>query len=449
MRFKTTFLFPRVIFLASCFLILASFSFAQKKEKKSRPQRIETPSSDLIYDDVNYIPEVKTVTFYNLKKEQSFPILNLGSGEQLLLSFDDIRGGSRNLYYSVVHCNADWTPSSITPIDYLESFSEDRIDNYRFSYSTYKKYTHYEIKLPNLNIIPKLSGNYLIKVYEDGDPSKLLLTRRFYVLTPKVSVQAEIAPSPIVSNRDRNQKINFSVFHPNLIIQNAYQEITAVVLQNGRTDNAQKTQRSLFIRNNQLVYSDNSTNDFEGGNEFRRFDTRSFRYKSDGVYQIIQDSIYTVNLFADVDKSKSAYAYQFDENGNFFTLNQDGSDPRYDADYGNVNFVLKANAPDEKGFAYVVGKFNAYQKNKTNRMLYDAVHKVFTLNTLIKQGVVDYRYIWADENGKIISNQAFEGSFYQTENDYQILIYYRAPGARFDQLISFTELNSTKNPRNF
>src|SRR6476646_2881183 len=123
MRFKTTFLFPRVIFLASCFLILASFSFAQKKEKKSRPQRIETPSSDLIYDDINYIPEVKTVTFYNLKKEKSFPILNLGSGEQLLLSFDDLRGGSRNLYYSVVHCNTDWTPSSITPIDYLESFS--------------------------------------------------------------------------------------------------------------------------------------------------------------------------------------------------------------------------------------------------------------------------------------------------------------------------------------
>lgn len=189
--------------------------------------------------------------------------------------------------------------------------------------------------------------------------------------------------------------------------------------------------------------------DFEGGNEFRRFDTRSFRYKSDGVYQIIQDSIYTVNLFADVSKSKTGYAYQFDENGDFYTLNQDGSDPRYDADYGNVNFVLKAEAPDAEGFAYVVGKFNAYQKNVTNRMIYDAERKEFTLNSLLKQGVVDYRYIWADENGKIIDNNAFEGAYYQTENDYQLLVYYRAPGARFDQLISFTELNSTKNPRNF
>ncbi len=449
MRLKRRYFLPRLFILSTFYFLLFTSCFAQKKAKKQRVQRIEVASSTLIYDDINYLPEIKTVALYNLKTIQSFPLLNLGSGEELLLSFDDLRGGSRNLYYSVTHCNADWTPSSISPIDYLESFGEDRINDYRFSYSTYKKYTHYEVKLPNFSVIPKLSGNYLLKVYEDGDPSKLLLTRRFYVLTPKVTVQAEIVPSNTVSNRDSHQKINFSVFHPSLNIQNAYQEITAVVLQNGRTDIAQKTQRPLFIRNNQLIYSDNSTMDFEGGNEFRRFDTRSFRYKSDGVYQIIQDSIYTVNLFADVNKSKEGYAYQFDEDGNFYTLNQDGSDPRYDADYGNTNFVLKAEAPDTEGFAYVVGKFNAYQKNKTNRMVYHPERKEFTLNTLLKQGVVDYRYVWANADGKLINNNAFEGAYYQTENDYQILIYYRAPGARFDQLISYTELNSTKNPRNF
>ncbi len=431
------------------FLLLTPYSYAQKKAKKPRPQRIEVPSSDLVFDDINYLSEIKSVAFHNHKKAQSFPILNLGSGEELLLSFDDLRGGSRNLYYGVVHCNADWTVSSITPIEYLESFSEDRINDYRFSYNTYQKYTHYEVRLPNFNVIPKLSGNYLLKVFEDGDASKLLLTRRFYVVVPKVAVQAEIAPSNTVSNRDSNQKINFSILHPSLNIQNAYQEITAVVLQNGRTDIAQKTQRPLFIRNNQLIYSDNNTNDFKAGNEFRRFDTRSFKYKSEGVYQIIQDSIYTVNLFADIDKSKSSYTYQFDEDGNFYTLNQDGSDPRYDADYGNINFVLKAEAPDKEGFAYVVGKFNAYQKNKDSRMVYDAERKEFTLTALIKQGVIDYQYVWADADGKMINPNAFEGSYYQTENDYQLLIYYRAPGARFDQLISFTELNTTKNPRNF
>jgi hypothetical protein len=434
--------------IAFLFLISTSCS-AQKKNKKERVQRVQVASVQTIYDDVNYIPEIKSVQFYNDKKDQSFPLLNLGSQERLRFKFDDLRGGSRNLYYSITHCDANWKPSVISSLDYVESFSEDRINDYRFSFNTFQKYTHYEITLPNLNVIPKLSGNYLLKVYEDGDQTRLLVTRRFYILAQKVSLQAEIAPSSQVSSRDKNQKINFSIFHPGLNIQNPYQEITAVVMQNGRSNVSQSTQRPLFIRNNQLVFSDNSTFDFAGGDEFRKFDTRSFRFKSEGVYENIKDSIYTVNLFADVSKNIPNYSFQYDQNGNFYVLNQDGNTPDYDADYGNINFALKAQAPDDKGFAYVVGKFNAYQKNAQNRMIYDPVQKTFNLTIPLKQGVVDYHYIWADENGKTIDENAFDGTFYQTENDYQILIYYRPPGGRFDELIAFSQLNTVKYPRNF
>ena len=440
----------KLSFLSIAFLTLISTSCsAQKKIKKERIQRVEVPSVQTIYDDVNYIPEIKSVEFYNDKKDQSFPLLNLGSQERLRFKFDDLRGGSRNLYYSVTHCDANWKPSAISSLDYVESFSEDRVNDYRFSFNTFQKYTHYEITLPNLNVIPKLSGNYLLKVYEDGDQTRLLVTRRFYILAQKVSLQAEIAPSSQVSSRDKNQKINFSIFHPGLNIQNPYQEITAVVMQNGRSNVSQSTQRPLFIRNNQLVFSDNSTFDFAGGDEFRKFDTRSFRFKSEGVYENIKDSIYTVNLFADVSKNIPNYSFQYDQNGNFYVLNQDGNTPDYDADYGNINFALKAQAPDDKGFAYVVGKFNAYQKNAQNRMIYDPVQKTFNLTIPLKQGVVDYHYIWADENGKTIDENAFDGTFYQTENDYQILIYYRPPGGRFDELIAFSQLNTVKYPRNF
>ena len=237
--------------------------------------------------------------------------------------------------------------------------------------------------------------------------------------------------------------------HPSLNIQNPYLDIVAVVMQNGRNDVQKTTQRPLFIRNNQLIYSDDTSNDFEGGNEFRRFDTRSFRFKTESVYKIFRDSLYRVQLFANTSLNTPNYSFQFDENGNFYIRNQDGNSPNFDGDYGIVDFALKATPPSTNGFVYVVGKYNAYQRNAKNRMIYDEATKQFTLQMPLKQGVYDYHYIWADENGKLIDEYAFDGSFFETENNYQILIYYKAPGSRFDELIAFTELNSTRRIRNY
>ncbi|TAF78576.1 MAG: DUF5103 domain-containing protein, partial [Sphingobacteriales bacterium] len=283
-------------------LILYIFSFciylhAQPKPKKVRVQKVQVPSVQTIYDNIDYVPEIKTIEFFNTKKEQSIPILTLGSDDRLILKFDDLRTGSKNIYYTFQHCNGDWEPTNITQLDYIDGFTYDRINQYRNAANTYQKYIHYEIIFPNSMVaMPKLSGNYLLKVYEDGDESRLLFTRRFYVLNTKMALQAQIVPSNNVTLRRSNQKINFTVQSSGIIIQNPYQDIRIQILQNRRYDVAKWTRRPVFIKNDLLTYNDINSNDFAGGNEFTFFDTRSLLLKSQKVYQITRDSLFYVTF---------------------------------------------------------------------------------------------------------------------------------------------------------
>ena len=128
------------------------------------------------YDNVVFRPEIKSVEFYNTAKQASFPIITLGSEQKVLLAFDNLQGGTKDYSYTIEHCDANWNSSNLSTTDYLKNYSDDKIIDYRYSTTTFQKYTHYQLRLPNENIAPIIPGNYILKVYEDGDQSKMVLT---------------------------------------------------------------------------------------------------------------------------------------------------------------------------------------------------------------------------------------------------------------------------------
>jgi hypothetical protein len=396
------------------------------------------------YDNNVFNPAIKSIAFYNTVKQASFPAINLNSKDQLLLAFDDLRSGSHNYYYTIEHCDENWTSSNLSTADYLQGFTEDRILDYTYSSGTAQKYTHYELKLPNDNIVPKISGNYILKVYEDGDATKLILTRRLYVIGTRVLLQADINASNNVALMQTNQKINFQINLSSLPVQNPNADIRVLIMQNGRSETGQLTTQPTYIRGSQLVYNDININDFPGGNEFRHFDTRSLKLNSDRVSHIYHDTAYTVVLLGDAIRNQPGYSFQYDNNGNFFILNQDGTDPKRDADYTHVYFSLAANKTAGEGSAYIVGKFNDYKIDDRSKMDFEPVKGRFFTSLFLKQGVYDYQYVWVDRTTNKPDNVLLEGSYFETENDYQVLVYYRPASARWTELVAYRLLNNTK-----
>ncbi|QKJ30995.1 DUF5103 domain-containing protein [Mucilaginibacter mali] len=402
-----------------------------------------TAQQTIVYNDMVYRPEIKSVQLSILGKDGSFPVINLRSNDQLLLSFDDLTNRSRYYNYTLEHCDAEWHSSNLSPTEYLQSFTEDRLMDYRYSVATRQKYVHYELQLPNQNIIPKIAGNYLLKVYEDGDQNKIVLTRRLYVLGSKVGLFADITPSQNTALRQTNQKVNFQVEYGGLNVQNPYNDIRTFIMQNARTQTGIMNSRPSFIRGTQLIYNDVATNDFPGGNEFRHFDIRTLQVNSERVNRIYRDSINTVILLPDHPRDRPDYTFEYDNDGKYFVNSTDGRDARTDADYAHVYFSFASTKTGREGDIYIVGQFNNWRMDASSKLEYDNGTARFYINLLLKQGVYDYAYVWVDATTHKPDYTLLEGSHFETENDYQLLVYYRPVSARWDELVGYRLLNNS------
>lgn len=421
------------LLVAFCLILMLSVQFAVADSTDYFSNNF------LRYTDFVYRESIKTVKLNPVQYEFGSPIIELNSNEQLLLSFDDLDADTKDYWYTYVHCDANWQPSQLSQMQYINGFTENRIADYRFSYGTLQRFTHYELKFPIEESRPMYSGNYLLKVILGNNPDSLILTKRFMVVEKSVEVVARTHQGTSIEERNAKQEVDFSIRYESYQIQNPFGDLKTVVLQNGRWDNAITNLKPLYLKDKELDYDYDEENNFWGGNEFRHFDLRSLRYETEYIKSInkSEDQI-DVYLMSDGKRSFDRYSTQPDINGKYEIRNYDGNESDLAADYAFVHFTLLYDEPLQRSSFYILGELTNWQLRKENRLTYNYDTKVYEGVLYLKQGYYNYQYVLL-EDGKTVADETYvEGSHWETTNEYLILVYHRPPGARYDKLIGFT-----------
>jgi len=394
-----------------------------------------------------YKKSIRSITLTRNGNFNDYPVLALNGPDQFELDFDDLDGDIKNYYYSYLLCNADWTQAALTSFDYIRGFQNVRITNYRNSSIAFTRYTHYQAMLPDRNCVPSRSGNYLLKVFLDGDTSKLIFTKRFLVIDNKASIAAQVQQPFNQKWFLTYQKVKVGVtLNPNIDVFNQ-QDIKVVIIQNYAWTTALYLNQPNIFRGNYFEYNDEDNTSFPAGKEWRWIDLRSLRLLSDRMQRLDKHKDTTeVFVKPDGERLKQPYIYYNDLDGTFTIENADNVNPLWQSDYAWVHFSYfpPGNRPYEGKNLYIYGELTNYTPDDSSKMIFNADRGAYERTLFLKQGYYNYSYVTLPDNANPdqVSIENTEGNNWVTENTYMVLVYYRHFGARADELIGYTSLIS-------
>ena len=369
----------------------------------------------------------------------SMPVIGLGEGVPVNIAFDDLTHEYRRYAYKVEHCNADWSTSGdLFVSDYIDGFNADNvIEHVEQSINTNVLYTHYRFQIPNERCKLKMSGNYRVTIYDANDDDKAVAECCFMVVEPRMGIKLNVDANTDKGINSRWQQVAMEVkYGGGLSVTDVQRQIYTVVMQNGRWDNAVVNAKPQFVMGDGLRWSHNAQLVFEAGNEYRKFEMLDVRHANMGVEKIDWDGeAYHAYLWP--DEPRGSYVFDEDANGAFYIRNSDNRENNSTSEYIHVHFTLRS--PRLAGDVFVNGVWTNDWLSAPYQMQYDEGAQCYRLSLLLKQGYYSYQYVWQQSNGQIATVPS-EGSFYQTENRYQALVYYRKLGERADRLVGFAEI---------
>jgi hypothetical protein len=431
----------------------AADSLAREIPPKNKQVRDSIPEADYYsedhfrYENHVYSGNIRSIQLYRQGWEFAVPLITLGTEEKLTLSFDDLDGDFKTYKYTLIHCSAAWKPTDMMQTEYLNGMTEDYIEQYEYSFNTLQRYTHYTLTFPGDQVVPLISGNYILKVFLDDAAQTIVFTRRLMIVEPKVGVSMVVKRATDIDYHNYKQEVDFTIDRSGYLIDNPYVDMKVILMQNGRWDNAKYDLKPKYVKGDLLEFDYEDENVFSGGNEFRRFDIKSLKWNSEFIRKIYTDSAGVHVVLKDEDRvTFLTYYSEKDINGRFLLRSEDNvRNSDIEAEYVWVHFFLRYEAPLIDGNLYVFGGLSDWGYPNECKMTYNYQRKGYECVLYLKQGYYNYQYVFL-ENGSSIGDESFiEGMHYETENDYMLLVYNRERADVYDRLIAVQQINTYSN----
>ena len=386
--------------------------------------------------EVNPPENIRSIIFKG-ETEDQFPIVKFG--ESIFLEFDDLLANEQDYYYKILHCDYDWTRSDLLKSQYLTGIDNQRIIDYENSYTTLQPYSNYRLRIPNENVRLRVSGNYVLEIYNQA--GTLQFSRRFVVYQDLVQVGATVKRVRDYRYFDQKQSVHFTINSAGFPLVNPKKEVKVAILQNYHWPTAIYNLPPQFTIGSELVYRYDQETSFYGGNEFLNFDTKDLRAPTAAISRIEFEDVYNHYLFTNQYRDDLPYTYFPDVNGDFVIRTLQGTDVAREAEYTDVHFSLPYTEVLGLDEVYVFGKYNNYELEDINRMQYNEANGNMEAVIRLKQGFYNYKFVTRDDSG-LVNLNLVSGNFHFTENNYTILVYYRNFGDLYDSIIGIGSANS-------
>lgn len=364
------------------------------------------------------------------------PVVLLGAPDGVSVEFDVLHDDRDYLRYTIVHCDASWRPTAISEPEYVDGFNEAVVEDYAYSEATSVPYTHYRLDFSAPGLEPKISGNYLLRVYPENEPDDVWAQVRLMVSEQVAGVSADLSSRTDVDYNEAHQQLSLTVDVERAGVADPFNDLIVAVQQNGRYDSEVAVRHPLRASRTSAVYEHLPELVFDAGNEYRRFETVNVNYPGMGVENISwAEPYYHFTLAVDEPRAEAQYAYDSTQSGRFMVRSQGAADSRVQADYAVVHFGL---AMDEMpgAMVFIDGDLTSRRFDAEALMHYNPDTGLYERAMLLKQGSYNYQYLVVPPGARRGTTAPVEGDFYPTRNEYTVKVYHRAPGARYDRLIA-------------